>query len=220
MQCKQLIVLLSSAGVLAITAAPGSAIAAAPEPVSGSFVGYGCLPTGTNFYDPVSSRFDCSNTSTYTGTWTGQSLVHAWGTSDLVTGDTQGTIEERVFATTADGHKGELHFIETFTIDGATGAEKITATILDGSGDFAGAAGTIYLSGTDLSAGPSYGTYSGTWTHPAYGSSSSSAGSSSSQPTARSAANPARTASERPHKRRHARHAGHRRRHRGHRARR
>lgn len=219
MQRKRLIRVVSTVGVLAATAgAPARAVAARPEPVSGNFYGYGCVPTGTNFYDPVSSRFDCSNTSTYTGTWTGESLVHAWGTSDLVTGDTKGTIEERVFATTADGHEGELHFIEAFTIDGATYAEKITATLLDGSGDFAGATGRIYLSGTALSAGPSYGTYSGSWTHPAFGPNSGSA--ASSAPGTHPVPTHAGAPRARAHNRRHAHRARHRHGRRGHRVRR
>jgi hypothetical protein len=152
--------------------APTSAIANTAEPVSGQwYSAVPCLPTN---YDPVSTEGYCTASSTWTGTWTGQTIYHAQGTADLLTGDEQGTIEERLFGQTADGHRGELHFIETYAVNGATNHITISARILDGSGDFAGATGAIRFTGTVSPIGNGLGTYIGSWTHPAYGSPSGS----------------------------------------------
>lgn len=160
-----------AATVVVAAVTPGSAMATTTEDISGTVYGLvSCVPTGSDYYDPVSGHYDCIGSSTFTGSLTGQTVWHAQGTADLVTGAEAGSEQERCFCRTADGHQGELLFAETDTIS-STGQIVVNGTIIYGSGDFAGATGYITMTGNSLPNGSAVVSIAGRWTHPAYGAS-------------------------------------------------
>jgi hypothetical protein len=157
-------------GALLLT--PGAAEARskpAGEPASGHWTSQiPCINTPLEYFDPVTNKFECTGVSNWTGTWNGQCFYHAHGTIDPLTGYSTGSIDETVVTVTADGHKGETFWYETFENHGALGHIDIEGTLLGGSGDFEGATGNASFIGDLQLSSSGSGTYTGRWSHPAY----------------------------------------------------
>lgn len=131
-----------------------------------------CGPTSTNYYDPVTGRYDCQATAILEGTWTGTASFRSQGTVGLITGDASGTVEVHFDGVSVAGgisRVGTLDFSGTVDVVGSTGATVVRLTIVGGSGAFLGATGTVTSNATSLiTGGPALYSYYGTWTHPAY----------------------------------------------------
>jgi hypothetical protein len=150
------------AGLLVASSQPALASSPRTEHVAGDWVN--ALPPVITAYDPATGHFSGSGSSVWTGSWTGTTTWTTTGTLDLLTGDVEGTLDETFDGRSADGDNGTLHFIETYTVDGATSRIHIDARLVDGSGDFAGSRGRVTFDGLSLPSGQGGGTYAGRWT--------------------------------------------------------
>lgn len=114
--------------------------------------------------DPAAFPFDCVGSTTWDGSWTGQTVFTAKGVVNLFTGDASGTIDETFYGVvSASQAPGTVSFHETFFLDGATNTIHIEATIIGGTDAFEGSCGTVTFDGTQLSSTVGHGGYSGTW---------------------------------------------------------
>jgi hypothetical protein len=165
-----------SAGALAALAAVASLVNAAPagaaeRSVAGAWVG--ALPCVFNnplelpgaLADPTKAPYHCTGSTTWTGTWNGQTVFEAEGTTNALTGENIGVIYETWRGVTSDGRLGTLYFEESFTID-ASAAINIAATIVGASGEVAGAHGQVTFTGTSTPLGQGAGSYQGHWSLP------------------------------------------------------
>jgi hypothetical protein len=155
---------VGAAGVLAcftLLALSAPAAAARSGTVSGTFTEP--APPVLTAYNPKTGGFSGYGSSMWTGTWTGVTYWTIKGTVNLLTGDSSGTLDETFIGHSADGGTGTLHFLETYTVKGATGAFHDDATLVGGSGDFARSRGKVTFDGLDLPTGQGEGTYNGTW---------------------------------------------------------
>jgi hypothetical protein len=148
-------VLACAAGLLSTSPA------AAAQLVSGTFEEP--APLVLTAYDLRSGAFSGFGASTWTGTWNGVTHWTIRGTTDLLTGDSSGTLDETFVGVSDDGGAGTLHFIETYTVDGKTATFYDLARLVGGTGDFAGARGHVTFHGLELPTGQGAGTYSGRW---------------------------------------------------------
>lgn len=135
---------------------PSTATAATWRHVEGEYAQAAvCVPSGAAPTATVTTwEFSCaSGTTTWTGDLRGQTVLsNVRGTIDLLTGATQGTADEVIHLATPDGRSGTLEMTSVFASTGDNGFVA-TNTILSGSGDFAGAKGTLQFTGQALGAG-------------------------------------------------------------------
>lgn len=149
------------------TTMPVDAMEPGTTTVGGSWVNVlACVFTS---FDPATGAFTCTSSSTWEGSWTGITHFDAEGVIDPATGDLRGTFTETFIGThLADRSMGSLTFVESFTVEGATGAVLIEADIVRGSGDptFGCSSGHATFDGFAApAAGSSLGGWRGTWTH-------------------------------------------------------
>jgi hypothetical protein len=120
--------------------------------------------------NPVTGEFSATGASVWQGGFRGTTVVTTQGTTNLVTGDTTGTVDE-TFTGKAGRPKrhlhGTIHFVEEYTVVGATGAFHLVAHMTGGTEGFDGARGTVTFDGTtDTLTGVGGGTYEGQWRLP------------------------------------------------------
>ena len=163
-----------AAGLLLVASPAALASSPRTEHVEGDWVN--SLPPVITAYDPGSGHFSGSGSSVWTGSWSGTTTWTTTGTLNLLTGDVEGTLDETFDGSSADGGRGTLHFTETYTVDGATSKIHIDATLLDGTGDFAGSRGRVTFDGLSLPSGQGGGTYTGSWTRGPSGNRTQSTG--------------------------------------------
>jgi hypothetical protein len=117
--------------------------------------------------DPISGSYRATGVSNWQGTWRGTTTFSTEGTTNLITGETRGTVDEIFTGKTPGGRRGSLHFLEEFTVEPFTGAFHLVAHVKSGTGDFKGSRGTVTFVGTtEPITGRGAGTYSGTWRYP------------------------------------------------------
>ena len=120
-----------------------------------------CVPTAV---DTSSNQVSCVGSTTWAGSLTGQTHYTFDGTTDLVTGAGEGTIDETFVGWDEQGRVGTLRFSETIASVPSgipnTGYVRIEARVVDGSGGFEGARGRLVFVGTVSTVG-AIGTYSG-----------------------------------------------------------
>jgi hypothetical protein len=134
--------------------------------LSGYVVELGCVPTA---YSSSDGSFECLGRAIVTDSWSGTIESVAKGTSEIGKGNVWGTTVQKFDGKTPDGHQGQITMRGWFEIDGQTGKEIVTSTIVKGSGAFKGSKGSvIFRLQNPLSAGPAVGSYYGKWTHPAF----------------------------------------------------
>jgi hypothetical protein len=126
-----------------------------------------CVPFegSPSLENPTQIPYTCEGSATVRGSLVGVTVYTTYGTIDLASGDSWGTMKERFTGVSADGSlRGTMDFKEKFTIDGATLFFDDTAKIVGGSGDFAGSRGAVIFNGT-VAAGVGGGSWGGTWVH-------------------------------------------------------
>lgn len=136
-------------GLLLLVAQPAPAQAAPQERLVGRWVGaVPCVPTAI---PSVTGSTTCAGSTTWIGGLTGQTHYTYRGTVDLVTGAGRGSIDETFVGRDQAGRVGTLRFAETVvalpTGIPDTGSVSIDAVLVDGTGDFAGAAGRLSFNG-------------------------------------------------------------------------
>ena len=120
---------------------------------------------------PTAQPFTCVGSSTWDGALTGISYYKVTGTSNLNTGDVQGTIDETLTGLFAETKQtGTIHVAEMFGQDGTSGAEFVHARVIDATGFFQGARGQIEFFGLSTPTGNGHGGYVGSLCIPALGS--------------------------------------------------
>jgi hypothetical protein len=129
-----------------------------------------CIPNAPSdlpgvLANPSKVPYHCSGSSTWVGTWNGETVFEAEGTTNLLTGENAGLIYETWRGVTSDGRVGTLYFDESFTTD-TSGTTKIAATIVGASGEVAGAQGQVTFTGTTSPFGQGAGSYQGHWSLP------------------------------------------------------
>lgn len=155
---------IAGASVSATPVAAASHAAANRVHIVGGWVTGPCVPTAFN---PTSGSMVCQGSSTWDGTWTGQTDYVVRGTLDVVSGNSKGTIDETfVGIDTATHAGGTLHLTERYVLDGATGALIIDCRLAGATGAFAGASGTVRFIGTTVSVAGGHGGYEGWLTFP------------------------------------------------------
>jgi hypothetical protein len=122
-----------------------------------------CIPAS---FDPATGRFSATCSSIWTGTWIGVTKAQLDGTTNLLTGDTTGTIDETFIGRSDDGGTGTLRLRETLEVDGNSSTLVIDATIVQGTGDFRGSRGHVTFTGLVAPDGQGAGMYSGRWVRP------------------------------------------------------
>ncbi|HEX2038401.1 MAG TPA: hypothetical protein VHF47_01580 [Acidimicrobiales bacterium] len=147
---------------LAVPASAGGTYDANRQVVRGGWVSPTCVFTD---YNPVTGAFRCTSSTTWTGTWTGATVVEGEGTFDVMTGSGSGTIEETFVGRAADGTTGTLQFTEAWVADGPSLTIHIDGRIVAGTGDWIGATGRVSFDGT-MASGSGFGGYVGSWTRP------------------------------------------------------
>jgi hypothetical protein len=116
--------------------------------------------------DPTAGSFEGVGSELWQGTWTGVSSFTFRGTVNLVTGAGSGTLEETLFGRSTDGGTGTMSFTWAFTV-GPDGHVLLRGRIVDATGDFTGARGTLVAEGTGVGGAlSSSGTYHGDWSRP------------------------------------------------------
>ncbi len=115
--------------------------------------------------DPTTGSFEGVGSNLWQGTWTGVSSFTHRGTVNLVTGAASGTQEETFAGRSTDGATGTMSFTWTFTF-GPDGHVLARGRIVDATGDFTGARGTLVAEGTAVGAVSASGTYHGNWSRP------------------------------------------------------
>jgi hypothetical protein len=133
-------------------------------PVSGAWYVTGCVPTqvpsGTGFPLTIAAR--C--VGEVTGGWTGYYVDDEQGTEDSTLSlSMRGVIT--LYGQAADGTCGSLRVLTRTVTDGSTDALRSSATIVSGTGDWAGSRGGYRTTGQfDTVEGD--GEYHGTWLRP------------------------------------------------------
>jgi hypothetical protein len=121
-------------------------------------------PITVTSLNPLTGKFTATGASVWQGSFRGTTVVTTQGTTNLVTGDTDGTVDETFSGAAGRNFRGTLHFVEEYTVEGATGAFHLVAHITGGTAAFKGSRGTVTFDGkTDTLTGVGGGTYSGTW---------------------------------------------------------
>ncbi|MGH9036894.1 MAG: hypothetical protein ACRD0O_14115 [Acidimicrobiia bacterium] len=122
--------------------------------------------------DPTTGSFEGVGSILWQGAWTGVSSFTFRGTVDLVTGASSGTQEDTFAGRSTDGGTGTMSFSSTFTF-GPDGHVLARGRIVDATGDFTGARGTLVAEGTAVGGVIASGTYHGDWSRPDPSASSS-----------------------------------------------
>ncbi|MGH8991751.1 MAG: hypothetical protein ACRDZ7_09520 [Acidimicrobiia bacterium] len=157
-------ILISMAASLAVAAPPVSAQPALD--VAGTWQAIALMTTyHPSPTDPTVGSFEGVGSELWQGTWTGVSSFTFRGTGNLVTGAGSGTLEETLFARSTDGGTGTVRFTWAFTV-GPDLHILLRGRIVDATGDFAGAHGTLVADGTTVGGSLFSGTYHGGWSRP------------------------------------------------------
>ena len=153
--CTAVVAASTATGALA-----AAAQAAAPVALTGTWQSIvNCVPLA---YNVLTGQIHCIGSTEWSGTWTGITSYAMDGNYNLITGAATGTIHEVFNGTGAGGRRGTMTFTEKLTIAANTGAFRVDATLLSGTGGFTGSTGSATFIGTS-NAVASSGTYSGTW---------------------------------------------------------
>lgn len=153
---------------LAVTLpAPGALAAPRTHAVSGTW--QEVVPVSMTSYtpsagDPLNGQYQGVGSTLWQGTWTGVTHYTMQGTANLVTGAGSGTLQETFVGRSTDGGTGTLDFSESYTV-AVDGTISIQARIVGGTGDFAGARGSVDFLGHQYGVATGNGTYSGRWSH-------------------------------------------------------
>ena len=158
-------ILISMAASLAVAAPP--VLAQTASDVAGTWQAIALTTTyQPSSTDPTAGSFEGVGSELWQGTWTGVSSFTARGTANLVTGASSGTLEETLFGRSTDGGTGTMSIAWVFSI-GADGHVLFRGRIVDATGDFTGARGTLVIEGTGVGGGSAFsGTYHGDWSRP------------------------------------------------------
>jgi hypothetical protein len=130
---------------------PASADASKRTVVRGGWIGE--LPCVITSYTPsqetpTTGTFDCTSGTLWDGGWTGQTTYSIHGKTNLLTGDSSGTLEETFYGVyTGDQSHGTLTFVERYRLNGATNSIHIDLKITGGTGDWVGSRGTATFDG-------------------------------------------------------------------------
>lgn len=155
-------------GTLAVP--PLRAAAFRTEDVVGGWVGeLPCLVTSAapSASAPTMLPIECVSGTTWLGSWTGHSLLRAFGTLDLATGDAHASIDETFFGVvTATRAPGALHLLGTVDLDEASHTIVVRERLVGGTGAFVGSSGTVVFEGLQVGPVVGQGGYHGTWMHP------------------------------------------------------
>jgi hypothetical protein len=149
---------------------PVHASASKKQSIRGGWVG--ATPCVITSYDPSPSdpttgTFSCVGSTTWDGSWTGQTEFAVKGTINFLTGDASGTLEETLYGiATADQSTGSLQFTERFRVYGATNTLHIDLKIVGGTGDWVGSRGQLTFDGLQFLGVAGHGGYAGTWIRP------------------------------------------------------
>jgi hypothetical protein len=154
---------------LGTSKAPLRVAAAAAEPVEGGWIeALPCAPLGfaPAAGGPTMVSFTCTAGTLWDGAWTGQTHFVFRGTQDVTTGDGTGTLDETFVGVAPALHlQGSLHLLGDVVFHGASNSIRIHETIVDATGEFAGASGEVSFEGL-VSGTLGHGGYHGSWTHP------------------------------------------------------
>ena len=140
-------------------AAPGYAV-----PVSGTWAVTGCVPTSvpTSPAFPLALTGDCTGGAS--GSWTGLTVDRTTATMDQDL-SLRSRDDITLYGRADDGTCGSLHVRQIVTVAGDTSELKGVATIVGGTGDWAGSTGSYTTTGI-LNGGIGEGTYAGAWRRP------------------------------------------------------
>lgn len=159
---------LAALACLALSSlAPDALAAPRAHPVSGTW--QEIVPVSMTSYtpsagDPLTGHYQGVGSTLWQGTWTGVTHYTMTGTANLVSGAGSGTLQETFAGRASDGGTGTLDFAESYTI-APDGSLSIQARIVGGTGDFAGAHGSVTFLGHQYGVATGNGTYSGRWSH-------------------------------------------------------
>jgi hypothetical protein len=112
--------------------------------------------------DPTTGSYEGVGSSLWQGTWTGVTYYTSRGTLNVASGAGSGAFDETFAGRSTDGGTGTITFTWTYTVD-PHGHILFWGRIIDASGDFTGARGTLTAEGTVLGAVSGNGTYHGHW---------------------------------------------------------
>jgi hypothetical protein len=139
--------------------------AAKPRHVHGSW--QNPEPLSISSLDPVTGAYKLSGGSQWQGTFSGATTFTSDGHTNLLTGETEGTIDETFTGSTPRGRAGTLHLTETVSVAPMTGDTTIVAHIDGGTGVFKRSRGKVTFTGhTDQFTGTGSGAYTGVWRRP------------------------------------------------------
>lgn len=130
--------------------------------VGGWFNDAACVPTGgAPTADPDIYTFVCEGTSTWDGHFTGKTVIHAKGTTNVKTGVTRGAYSETFYGTyVPDLRTGTLTSTGSFVLADLNFVAR--GEITGGTCGFAGSRGVLAFDGH-----LAHGGYTGRWTRPA-----------------------------------------------------
>jgi hypothetical protein len=152
--------------VFALALIVPAAAGAKQRPVSGTWQNPEALNVSS--LDPISGAYRGTGTSNWQGTWAGTTTFSTQGVTNVLTGDTRGTVDETFTGATPNGKQGTLHFLEEFTVAPFTGDFHLVAHLQSGTGAFKRSRGgtVTFVGHTDSLTGIGSGTYAGTWRLP------------------------------------------------------
>jgi len=135
------------------------------QPVSGTLLTGPCFKPSTQFYDPLTGKFDCEGIAQFSGGWRGSSRFRARGIIDPLSNDAHGSIDDLLDVQSQDG-AGKLRLVGQFTVNRMAGVIVIRSRIVSGDGDFKHAQGRITTTGfMPVPGGPITANYEGKWAH-------------------------------------------------------
>jgi len=163
-------ILIFLAASLAVAVPPISPQSASAQPASDVAGTWQAIALTTSYQpsltDQTAGSYAGVGSDLWQGTWTGVSSFTFRGTVDLITGEGSGTIEETLSGRSADGGTGTMSITWAFTV-APDGHVLLRGRIVDATGDFTGARGTLVAEGTGVGGALfSSGTYHGDWSRP------------------------------------------------------
>ena len=138
---------------------------AQPKPttttVRGGWVGVlPCVPLPGTTLTGTRLHLRCVSGTAWDGAWSGQTSYVVTADTDLVTGNTKGTIDETLTGIdTATQRPGTLHLNGSLQVDGATNTIQVEESIIDGTGAFSHLSGHATFEGVQVSGAAGHGGY-------------------------------------------------------------